>query len=228
MLWFIFYHSDSQLSEEHRSKALCLLLHTADISHPGKPWDVHSVWTSRITEEFFRQGDWEKELALSPSPLCDRNTTLLSQSSIGILWPTSYSSLSCLVDCSMNCLNTVCLLSWDPIHSILSTHLQDSLTILWALYLMCVGTCWSCWPRQTQMVLPLTEYWNIRGHGWTILCRTRRNGRQSTQRKVIPCLWYVMGRWKLLSCTATKSNTVSNTRILYNTCMKSCDLYSSS
>ena len=75
--------SASHLSENHHSKVLCLLIHTADISHPGKRWEVHSEWTSRITEEFFRQGDWEKELCLSPSPLCDRNTNLHSQSQLG-------------------------------------------------------------------------------------------------------------------------------------------------
>lgn len=80
---YICCFSISQLSDEHRSKALCLLLHTADISHPGKPWETHLHWTTRITDEFFRQGDWEKELSLPPSPLCDRSTTLLTESQIG-------------------------------------------------------------------------------------------------------------------------------------------------
>jgi hypothetical protein len=75
--------SASLLSDEHRSKVLCLLLHTADISHPGKPWETHTQWTDRITDEFFRQGDWEKELALPLSPLCDRSTTPLTESQIG-------------------------------------------------------------------------------------------------------------------------------------------------
>lgn len=73
------YHSVSQLSDEHRSKFMCLLVHLADISHPGKPWATHYQWTKRITEEFFRQGDWEKELGLSQSPLCDRDTTLFNE-----------------------------------------------------------------------------------------------------------------------------------------------------
>ena len=35
-------------------------------------------------EEFFRQGDQEKELKRQCSPLCDRNTTLVPESQIGM------------------------------------------------------------------------------------------------------------------------------------------------
>ena len=38
-----------------KPKALSLLLHTADISHPSKPWALHSRWTQALMEEFFRQ-----------------------------------------------------------------------------------------------------------------------------------------------------------------------------
>lgn len=38
-----------------KAKALSLLLHTADISHPSKPWPLHSRWTKALMEEFFRQ-----------------------------------------------------------------------------------------------------------------------------------------------------------------------------
>lgn len=43
-------------------------------------------------EEFFKQGDKERELGLPYSPLCDRNTTMVAESQIGfidfILGPT--------------------------------------------------------------------------------------------------------------------------------------------
>ncbi|CDQ92012.1 unnamed protein product [Oncorhynchus mykiss] len=61
-----------------KPKALSLLLHTADISHPSKPWSLHSRWTKALMDEFFRQGDREAELGLPFSPLCDRNSTLLT------------------------------------------------------------------------------------------------------------------------------------------------------
>ncbi|CDQ93701.1 unnamed protein product [Oncorhynchus mykiss] len=66
-----------------KPKALSLLLHTADISHPSKPWGLHSRWTKALMEEFFRQGDREAELGLPFSPLCDRNSTLVAESQIG-------------------------------------------------------------------------------------------------------------------------------------------------
>ncbi|XP_072296956.1 dual specificity calcium/calmodulin-dependent 3',5'-cyclic nucleotide phosphodiesterase 1C isoform X2 [Eucyclogobius newberryi] len=68
-----------------KPKALSLLLHTADISHPAKSWDLHHRWTSSLLEEFFRQGDKEAELGLPFSPLCDRKSTMVPQSQIGFI-----------------------------------------------------------------------------------------------------------------------------------------------
>ena len=79
-------HRVTELAEEHRSEALSLLLHSADVSNPAKPWEVHTQWTARVMEEFFKQGDREKELSLPVSPLCDRDTTNIPESQIGGLW----------------------------------------------------------------------------------------------------------------------------------------------
>ncbi|XP_045080840.1 calcium/calmodulin-dependent 3',5'-cyclic nucleotide phosphodiesterase 1A-like [Coregonus clupeaformis] len=68
-----------------KPKALSLLLHTADISHPAKKWDLHHRWTASLLEEFFRQGDKEAELGLPFSPLCDRKSTMVAQSQIGFI-----------------------------------------------------------------------------------------------------------------------------------------------
>ncbi|KFP77716.1 Calcium/calmodulin-dependent 3',5'-cyclic nucleotide phosphodiesterase 1C, partial [Acanthisitta chloris] len=68
-----------------KPKALSLLLHTADISHPAKTWDLHHRWTMSLLEEFFRQGDKEAELGLPFSPLCDRKSTMVAQSQIGFI-----------------------------------------------------------------------------------------------------------------------------------------------
>ena len=38
-----------------KPKALSLVLHCADISHPAKDWDIHKRWTDLLLEEFFRQ-----------------------------------------------------------------------------------------------------------------------------------------------------------------------------
>lgn len=68
-----------------KSKALALVLHCCDISHPAKRWDIHHKWTMLLLEEFFRQGDLERDLGLPFSPLCDRNTTLVAESQIGFI-----------------------------------------------------------------------------------------------------------------------------------------------
>jgi calcium/calmodulin-dependent 3',5'-cyclic nucleotide phosphodiesterase len=68
-----------------KPKALSLILHCADISHPAKEWHLHEVWTNSLVQEFFAQGDKEKELGLPFSPLCDRNNTPIAQSQIGFI-----------------------------------------------------------------------------------------------------------------------------------------------
>ncbi|XP_072158363.1 dual specificity calcium/calmodulin-dependent 3',5'-cyclic nucleotide phosphodiesterase 1A isoform X5 [Bemisia tabaci] len=68
-----------------KSKALSLVLHCCDISHPGKKWHLHNRWTMLLLEEFFQQGDKERELGLPFSPLCDRNNTLVAESQIGFI-----------------------------------------------------------------------------------------------------------------------------------------------
>ncbi|XP_076316615.1 dual specificity calcium/calmodulin-dependent 3',5'-cyclic nucleotide phosphodiesterase 1A-like isoform X1 [Tachypleus tridentatus] len=68
-----------------KPKALSLLLHCCDISHPSKNWKLHHPWTQLLMEEFFQQGDKEHEMGLPYSPLCDRNTTLVAESQIGFI-----------------------------------------------------------------------------------------------------------------------------------------------
>jgi calcium/calmodulin-dependent 3',5'-cyclic nucleotide phosphodiesterase len=38
-----------------KPKALSLLLHCADISHPSKDWHLHEKWTNLLVSEFFAQ-----------------------------------------------------------------------------------------------------------------------------------------------------------------------------
>lgn len=68
-----------------KSKILAMVLHCCDISHPAKRWNLHQRWTMLLLEEFFRQGDLERELGLPFSPLCDRNNTLVAESQIGFI-----------------------------------------------------------------------------------------------------------------------------------------------
>lgn len=63
---------------------MCLIVHACDISHPAKPFELHEKWTYQVLEEFFRQGDLEQSMGLPYSPLCDRNTTHVAESQIGV------------------------------------------------------------------------------------------------------------------------------------------------
>ncbi|XP_076858293.1 dual specificity calcium/calmodulin-dependent 3',5'-cyclic nucleotide phosphodiesterase 1A isoform X2 [Brachyhypopomus gauderio] len=81
-----------------KAKALSLMLHAADISHPAKGWDLHYRWTQALMEEFFRQGDKEAELGLPFSPLCDRQATMIAQSQIGFIDFIVEPTFSVLVD----------------------------------------------------------------------------------------------------------------------------------
>ncbi|XP_050419545.1 dual specificity calcium/calmodulin-dependent 3',5'-cyclic nucleotide phosphodiesterase 1A isoform X3 [Patella vulgata] len=94
-----------------KSKALSLVLHCADISHPAKDWDLHKKWTDFLLEEFFLQGDREQELGLPFSPLCDRKNTLVAQSQIGFI--------DFIVDPSLQVLG-------DMLEKVLNPHNQPS------------------------------------------------------------------------------------------------------
>ncbi|XP_071603289.1 dual specificity calcium/calmodulin-dependent 3',5'-cyclic nucleotide phosphodiesterase 1A isoform X1 [Heliangelus exortis] len=78
-------HTLQQSEGVDKAKAMSLILHAADISHPAKTWELHYRWTMALMEEFFRQGDKEAALGLQFSPLCDRKSTLVAQSQIGFI-----------------------------------------------------------------------------------------------------------------------------------------------
>lgn len=62
-----------------KTKLLALLLHCCDISQSCKKWHMHRRWALLISEEFFHQGDLERELGLPPSPLCDRDHVTVAE-----------------------------------------------------------------------------------------------------------------------------------------------------
>ncbi len=64
---------------------LNLIIHSADISNPGKPDKISGEWTKRVYDEFFMQGDMEKKLNLPISNFCDRNTTNINKAMIGFI-----------------------------------------------------------------------------------------------------------------------------------------------
>jgi len=64
--------SDMCSDTSSRHFILQIALKCADISNPCRAWPVSRLWSLRCCEEFFRQGDAERELGLPLTPFCDR------------------------------------------------------------------------------------------------------------------------------------------------------------
>ncbi|KAI9208239.1 Pde4d2 in complex with inhibitor Npv [Polychytrium aggregatum] len=64
---------DPLSSGEDKSLLMQMLMKCADVSNPTKSWPIYCEWIKRITEEFFSQGDQEKQHGLPISPFCNRD-----------------------------------------------------------------------------------------------------------------------------------------------------------
>ena len=58
------------------------MVHCSDLSNPTKPLDIYRQWVDRIMEEFFRQGDREREIGMEISPMCDRYNATIEKSQV--------------------------------------------------------------------------------------------------------------------------------------------------
>lgn len=74
-----------QSEDAHMFVLRSMVLHSADISNPTKPFKMATQWSFRCLQEFFMQGDAEKIAGVPVSPLCDRITTDIPGSQIGFI-----------------------------------------------------------------------------------------------------------------------------------------------
>ena len=72
-----------QLQFEERIILASFFLHCADVSNPGKEWVQSERWAGLVMNEFFSQGDLQKELGLKPSKNCDREVVSVPACQIG-------------------------------------------------------------------------------------------------------------------------------------------------
>lgn len=70
------------VAKELRLVVLKSALHCSDLGNPCKPLNTYLKWSERIVEEFFMQGDAEKEAKLPISPSMDRNHPTIERSQI--------------------------------------------------------------------------------------------------------------------------------------------------
>ncbi|XP_055058908.2 3',5'-cyclic-AMP phosphodiesterase 4B isoform X2 [Misgurnus anguillicaudatus] len=68
-----------------RIQVLRNMVHCADLSNPTKSLDLYRQWTDRIMEEFFHQGDRERERGMEISPMCDKHTASVAKSQVGFI-----------------------------------------------------------------------------------------------------------------------------------------------
>lgn len=72
-------------NREHRALLLEIILKCADISNPTRPPRIAAYWSQMVQEEFFAQGDKEKEEGLPVSPFMDRDNSLPGKMVVGFV-----------------------------------------------------------------------------------------------------------------------------------------------
>ena len=70
---------------DEQQSLLDFFIHSADLGHNTKLFNISLQWVELLSEEFWRQGDLEKELNLPVSFLCDRENTDVPNSQKGFI-----------------------------------------------------------------------------------------------------------------------------------------------
>ncbi|KAM6948700.1 3',5'-cyclic-AMP phosphodiesterase 4B-like [Aplochiton taeniatus] len=68
-----------------RIQVLRNMVHCADLSNPTKSLELYRQWTDRIMDEFFHQGDRERERGMEISPMCDKHTASVERTQVGFI-----------------------------------------------------------------------------------------------------------------------------------------------
>ena len=76
---------NEQTKIEEQQYLLDFMLHLADLAHNTKLFNISLKWVELLSEEFWRQGDLEKEKNLPVSFLCDREKVNIPQSQKGFI-----------------------------------------------------------------------------------------------------------------------------------------------
>jgi hypothetical protein len=76
---------DPEVMESDRRIGMTSVLNAADIGFFSMPLDVHMSWMERLAEEMAQQGDNERALNMSISPMCDRSSQDLPGMALGMM-----------------------------------------------------------------------------------------------------------------------------------------------
>jgi hypothetical protein len=70
---------------DEQEALLDFMVHTADIAHNAKKFEISVQWVELLSNEFWGQGDKEKTMELPVSFLCDREDVDVPKSQIGFI-----------------------------------------------------------------------------------------------------------------------------------------------
>jgi len=88
-------------NRDDRLFLLKALLHSADISNPVKKFNISKYWSYQLSEEFFKQGDKEKEMNMPISNFMNRaepNVPKMTSGFITYIVKPLYSKLVVILD----------------------------------------------------------------------------------------------------------------------------------
>jgi len=89
---FEFISDDKESIKNEQQCLLDFFIHSADLAHNTKLFNISLKWVELLSEEFWLQGDKEKSMGLTVSFLCDRKNTNVPSSQVnfirGFILPT--------------------------------------------------------------------------------------------------------------------------------------------
>ena len=83
---------------EEQQSLFDFFIHSADLSHNTKLFNISLKWVELLSEEFWLQGDKEKAMKLPVSFLCDRESYNIPKSQIGFIKGFIIPTFECLVN----------------------------------------------------------------------------------------------------------------------------------
>jgi hypothetical protein len=87
---------NEQTKNDEQQSLLDFIIHLADLAHNTRLFSISLKWVKLLSEEFWRQGDLEKQRNLPISFLCDRENTNIPQSQIGFISGFILPTFDCL------------------------------------------------------------------------------------------------------------------------------------
>lgn len=77
--------TSKQTEEKSKQLMTSVILHSCDISTSLRDFDTSTQWADLLFQEFFHQGDVERQKGLNVSPMCDRYETKIAPGQAGFI-----------------------------------------------------------------------------------------------------------------------------------------------